>query len=140
MVLEAILKEGSKEKAAQIVKDVIKKLKEGKVPLSELVINTQLRKGIDAYDSKSPELAAARKAVRLGQKKKDEVEHAVIGYVISRSGSSISDKATLEEFATDYDPDYYINNQVLPATMRILKELDFSEDDLKGLGSQKKLL
>ncbi len=139
-VLETILKEGSKEKAAQIVKDVIKSLKEGKVPLAELAISTQLRKGIDSYDSKSPELAAARKAVQTGQKKKDEVEHAVISYVITKRGSSISDKATLEDFATDYDPDYYINHQVLPATMRILKELDFSEDDLKGLGSQKKLM
>jgi DNA polymerase I len=139
-VLDAILKEGSREKAAQIVRDVIKKLKEGKMPLSELVINTQLRKSIDAYDLTSPELAAARKAVKEGKKKKDEMEHAVIGYIIAKRGNTISDKAVLEEFATDYDPDYYINNQVLPATMRILKELDFSEDELKGLGSQKKLM
>ena len=138
-VLEAILKEGSAEKAADIVKQVIQQLKGGKVPLSELAINTQLRKGIDSYDSKSPELGAARKAVKAGLKRKDEVEEAVISYVITKHGSSISDKAELEEFAKDYDPDYYINHQVLPATMRILKELNFNEDELKGLGTQKKL-
>ena len=138
-VLETILKEGSKEKAAQIVKDVIRDLKEERVPIKDLVINTQLRKSIDSYDSTSPELAAAKKAVKRGQKSRSEVEHAVIGYVITKHGTSISEKAELEEFAKDYDPGYYIDHQVLPATMRILKELDFKEDELKGLGSQKKL-
>jgi DNA polymerase I len=138
-VLEAILKEGSKEKAAEIVKDVVKRLNEGAVPLSELVISTQLRKGIDAYDAVSPELMAAKKAVEKGFRTRDEVEHAVIGYIITRHGSSISDKALLEGMATDYDPSYYIDHQVLPATMRILKELDFNEDELKGFGKQKKL-
>jgi DNA polymerase, archaea type len=138
-VLEAILKEGSKERAAEIVKDVVKRLKEGKVPIKDLVINTQLRKGIDSYDSKSPELAAAKKAVQKGLKTRDEVERAVIGYVITKHGNSISEKAELQEFATDYDPDYYINHQVLPATMKILKELDFQEDELRGAGKQSKL-
>ena len=27
--------------------------------------------------------------------------------------------------AKDYDPEYYINHQVIPATMKILKELGF---------------
>lgn len=138
-VLEAILKEGSKEKASEIVKETVKRLREGKVPLKELVVNTQLRKGIDAYDNKSPELAAAQKAVQKGLKTRDEVERAVIGYIITKHGNSISDKAELEEFATDYDPEYYINHQVLPASMRILKELDFSEEELTGKGKQKKL-
>ncbi len=139
MVLETILKEGSKEKAAEIVKDVVKRLKEGKIPLSELVINTQLRKGIGSYDSKSPELAAAKKAVESGFKRVEEVQRAVIGYIITKHGNSISDKAELEGLAKDYDPDYYINHQVLPATMRILKELDFREEELRGGGKQKKL-
>lgn len=138
-VLEMILNEGDAQKAVDIVKDAVKQLKSGTVPLSELVINTQLRKSIEGYDLKSPEVAAARKAVKSGQKKKEDVEGAVIGYIITKHGSSISDRAELEEFAKDYDPDYYINNQVLPATMRILKELNFNEEELKGLGTQKKL-
>jgi DNA polymerase family B. len=61
--------------------------------LSELAISTQLRKSISNYDSTSPELEAAKKAVKMGLKSKDEVEHAVISYVITKHGSSISDKA-----------------------------------------------
>lgn len=138
-VLETILNEGDAQKAVDIVKEAVKRLREGKVPLSELAINTQLRKSIDGYDLKSPELGAARKAVKSGQKKREELEGAVISYVITKHGSSISERAELEEFAKDYDADYYINNQVLPATMRILKELNFSEEELKGLGTQRKL-
>lgn len=138
-VLETILKEGSAEKAAGIVKEVIARLRTGEVPLKDLVIHTQLRKGIESYDNKSPELAAARKAVEAGQKRRSEVERSVIGYVITRQGGSISDKAVLEEFAEDYDADYYINHQVIPATMRILKELDFDEEELKAMGKQAKL-
>lgn len=139
LVLETILKEGDPQKAAEIVKDAVKRLREGKVELSEVAISTQLRKDIDSYDSKSPELGAAKKAVREGKKTKEEVEGAVISFVITKHGSTISDRAELEEFAKDYDADYYINHQVLPATMRILKELNFDEDELKGLGTQKKL-
>ena len=138
-VLDAILKDGSAAKAMSIVKDIVGRLKAGTVPISELAINTQLRKGLTGYDSKSPELAAAQKAVQKGLKTRDEVEHSVISYVITKHGSSISDRSELEEYAEDYDPDYYINHQVIPATMRILKELGFSEDEVKGLGKQSKL-
>ena len=138
-VLETILNEGDAQKAVDIVKDAVRDLKNGTVPLSEVAISTQLRKGIKNYDIKSPELGAARKAVREGKKKPEDMEGAVISYVITKHGSSISDRAELEEFAKDYDADYYINNQVLPATMRILKELNFNEEELKGLGTQKKL-
>lgn len=138
-VLETILKEGDKAKAIEIVKDVIKKLSAGEIKMSELVIRTQLRKKIDSYDSKSPELAAAKKAIKLGVKKKSDLEGATIGYVVTKSGSSISDKAEIEELAKDYDPDYYINHQVIPATLKILKELGVKEEELRGGGSQKRL-
>ncbi len=139
-VLETILHEGSKEKAITIVKDVIKDLREGKVPIKDLVIQTQLRKKIDNYDSMSPELAAVKKAISRGQKQKRDMEGATIIYVITRNGSTISEKAELEEYAENYDPEYYINHQIIPATLKILKELGVSEEELKGLGSQKKLM
>lgn len=138
-VLEAILKDGSKEKAVGIVKDVVEKLKAGKVDIKELVMNTQLRKGIGSYDVKSPELSAARKAVEKGIRKKEDMIGASIGYVITRHGSSISEKAEVLELAQDYDPDYYIDHQIIPATLKILKELGYNADELKMKGSQKKL-
>ncbi len=139
-VLEAILKEGSKEKAVEVVKGAVMRLKEGAMPLKELAISTQIRKSIDSYDNKSPEVAAAKKAVQRGQKTKDQVEApAVVSYIITKHGNLISDKAELEEFAVDYDPDYYVSHQVVPAAMRILKELDVDEGELEGKGKQRKL-
>jgi DNA polymerase I len=138
-VLEVILKEGSAEKAAAIVRDVINSLRSGTVPLSELAISTQIRKSIDSYDVTSPEVAAARSAVKAGIKSREDFEGSVISYIITKHGNSTSEKAKLEELAQDYDAEYYINKQVLPATMRILKELNFKEEEFAGGGTQKKL-
>jgi len=136
-VLEAILKEGSKKKAVGIVKDAIGRLKSGKVPMEELVIITQLNKDPKGgYDIKSPELSAARKAMKAGK----AIERgSIISYVIGRKGTSISEKAVPLEMAEDYDADYYINNQVLPAVMKILKELGYDEYGLKVGGKQEGL-
>lgn len=138
-VLEAILKEGSKEKAVSIVKDTIEKLKKGDMNMKELVIHTQLRKGIRNYDVKSPELGAAQKAIARGVKTMGELEGGTIDYVITRSGGSISEKAQVEELAENYDAEYYIDHQVIPATLKILKELGYNADELKSKGAQKKL-
>jgi len=129
-VLEAILKKGEKEEAIKALKEIIKNLEEGKVNLKDLVIYTRLRKDLRSYDVTSPELSAALKAIKEGKKKKEEIEGSVIGYIITKQGSTISEKATLEEFAKDYDAKYYINHQVLPAAMKILKELGISEKDI----------
>jgi DNA polymerase I len=138
-VLETILKEGDPKKASDIVKETIRRLRAGEVPLGDVVVSTQLRKSIEGYDVKSPEVSAAKKAVQSGFKTKDEVENNIIGYIITKHGNTISDRAELEGMAKDYDPEYYINHQVIPATMKILKELGFDEEELKGLGKQKKL-
>jgi DNA polymerase I len=133
-VLRTILEEGSKEKAIQIVRDVIENLKTGNVDLNELVIYTQLKK--KNYVVTSPELAAAEKA----RKRKMKIKiGSIIGYIITKQGNSISERSELIEYAKDYDPDYYINNQVLPAVLRILGELGYTEDDIKYLGKQSSL-
>lgn len=135
-VLEAILKEGSKEKAVAIVRDAIGRLKSGKVPFEELAIVTQLKKDPRDYDIMSPEVSAAKKLNAQGIPAE---KGSVISYVVGKTGKLISDKAQPLEFAKDYDPDYYINNQLLPAVMKILKELGYEEHDLKFGGKQKGL-
>ena len=61
---------------------------------------------------------------------------SVIGYVVTRNGKTVSEKAEVIDFAKDYDPNYYIDNQVLPAVLKILKELGYDEGDLKFKGTQ----
>jgi DNA polymerase I len=133
-VLEAILKEGSKEKALGIVQEVIARLRGGEVPLEEVSIYTQLKKKPENYDIVSPELTAAKKAIKRGKK---IGRGSIVSYVITRNGKSISDKAELLEYAQNYDAQYYIDKQVLPSVMKILKELGYDEYELKHGGKQK---
>ena len=154
-VLEAILKDGSKEKAVKIVMDKINELRAGKTPLGELVIYTQLKKGVDKYEINSPELAAAKKAKEAGIPIE---EGSLMGYIITHKGldnygenlaedskeiiskeTSISDKAMPAELAKDYDADYYIDHQVIPAVLKLLKELGVRKEDLLFGGKQSSL-
>ena len=129
-VLETILSDGSLDKSLQIVNSVIQELREKKVPKEKLVIYTLLRKGLDEYKSVGPEVSAAIKAKKRG---KDVGEGMMVGFIITEKGKTISDKAELEEYVEegDYDPDYYINNQILPVVESILGELGYKGDLLK---------
>jgi DNA polymerase, archaea type len=137
-VIEAILEDGNPEKAAQIVQETIKQLKEGTMPKEKLVILTKIQRSLSSYDSIGPHVAAAQKAVKRGKK---VGAGSVIGYIVTRAGKSISDKAELEEYVEhgNYDAGYYINNQVLPAVLRIMRELGYSKEDLEHGGKQQTL-
>jgi DNA polymerase I len=134
-VLNAILWDRDTKKAAGIVKAVVKDLRGGNVPLKELTILTQLTKGLSEYQNVGPHVHAAHKAQKRGKPIKPG---EMIQYIITKKGSSISEKAEMVGFVkeNDYDADYYINNQVLPAVMRIMEAVGFKEDELKGLGRQ----
>src|SRR3990167_8888625 len=129
-VLNAILKEKNPKKAADIVKERVQRIKSGTVSLKELGINTQITRNLKDYVQDGPHVVAAKKAVKLGREFK---QGEIITYVVTKKGGSISDKSKLIEYVEegDYDPDYYINNQVLPAVLRILEALGYSEDELK---------
>ncbi|MEM3518869.1 MAG: DNA-directed DNA polymerase [Candidatus Hadarchaeales archaeon] len=129
-VLKAILKDGSKEKAAEIIRETTRKIYEGKIDLQDLIIYTQLKMPIESYRSVGPHVVAAKRLRSTGR----EVEPGMmIAYVEVRGPGSISERAYPVELleGKSYDPDYYVNNQVLPAVMRIMEVLGYREDDLK---------
>ncbi|MDE1798639.1 MAG: hypothetical protein KGH63_04530, partial [Candidatus Micrarchaeota archaeon] len=86
-VLEAILKDGSKEKAVAIVKEVVEQIRSGSLPIEKFVIETALTKPLDKYAITSPELEAAKKANARGRAEKLE-QGSVVRYVVTRSGSA----------------------------------------------------
>ncbi|HLC92108.1 MAG TPA: DNA-directed DNA polymerase [archaeon] len=140
-VIEAVLKDGDTAKAIAIAKETIRRLKEGKVPKRELVIMKQLKRKPDNYDSPGPQVAAALKAMKRG---KDIDVGSIISYVITKGKSGtkkISEKAESEEYVQegDYDADYYIEHQILPAVALIMQELGYSKEDLMHGGKQKTL-
>ena len=135
-VLEIILREGDVKKATDLARAKVEELKAGKVPLEELSIFTQLKKAVGSYDIVSPEVSAVIKARKAGFAMED---NPVISYVITKQGKTISENATITEMAKDYDPDYYINNQVLPAVLKILSALGYDAENLKMKGQQSSL-
>ncbi|MFH1224895.1 MAG: DNA polymerase domain-containing protein [Candidatus Diapherotrites archaeon] len=137
-VLSIILKEGDTQKALALLRRRVAELKAGKTPKRELTIMTQITKPLGKYASIGPHIAAAKKAIARG---KQLGMGSLVSYIITKKGKSISDRAELEEFVKegDYDADYYIENQVVPAVQKIFAELGYAREDLISGGKQASL-
>ncbi|MBW2989517.1 DNA-directed DNA polymerase [Candidatus Woesearchaeota archaeon] len=137
-VLNIVLKEKNPEKAISYVKQVIESLRKNKVPLKQVIIHTRLQKAIDEYSAIGPHVAVAAKMKKKGI---DISPGSTIEFIITRKGDKIRDKARLPEEVKqdDYDPDYYVNNQVVPAIEKIFEVLGYSKDDLTESKEQNKL-
>ncbi len=118
---------GEVDKAVNFVRDTIERLKNGKVEKDELGIYTTITRDVSSYEQIGPHVAAARKAIARGMVIRPG---ETIKYIITRGTGSISDRAELINFADSYDPDYYINNQVLPAALRVLSVLGFTREQI----------
>lgn len=129
-VLKAILVDGSPKKAAEIVRRTTKEIMQGKINIEDLIIYTQLKMPIESYRAIGPHVVAAKRLRELGH----EVEPGMmIAYIEVKGRGSISERAVPVEDSSgqDYDAEYYVGHQVLPAVMRIMEVLGYREDDLK---------
>jgi DNA polymerase Pol2 len=137
-VLVKILKDKDPKKAIEVVKKTIEEIKEGKVPLEDLTILEQITRPLVSYQQKGPHVRAA---MRMRDKGKIVGEGSVVAFVIVRGHGSISDRAIPVEDVKpkQYDPDYYINHQVLPASIRVLKALGLTEEEVISGKTQKGL-
>lgn len=131
-ILMAILKEGDSDKAIKEVKRVLKRLKKGDVDRKELVIHTQITKPLDQYKQVGPHVVAARKIEEHGIKVS---RGTIIQYIIVKGKGSISQRAVPYEYSEgyEYDKDYYINNQMIPAMERIMYAFGYSKKELEDL-------
>ena len=130
-VLTIVLKEKKPEKALELVKKTIRELKAGTVKLEELSTLEQITRPLAKYEQLGPHVKAAMKAQKRGR---PIVEGTLINFVITKGKGSISDRAEPVEDVKqgDYDPEYYIGHQVVPAAMRVLSALGYEDADLLG--------
>ncbi len=137
-VIRIMLEENDPKKAFDFVRSVVKRLKDKEADVEELAIPTKLTRGLDSYESVGPHVAAAR---RLKAKGIDVFPGMVISYVVTSGSQRIRDRAKLPEEVKkgDYDADYYINNQVLPALERIFEVFGYTPEELAGARKQSKL-
>ena len=138
-VLELILKNGNEKKALELLKKTAEKLKNGEVPIDDLIIKTQLRRPILEYNSIGPHVVAAKKMEKAGQKVS---VGKIIEYYIGENngkGKRVGDRVYLREEKAKYDVDYYLKNQVLSAVENIFEVFDVSVTEVIEGESQKKL-
>lgn len=138
-VLITILKERNPEKAIELVRDVIRKIREGKVSLEELTIYEQITRPLSSYEQIGPHVKAAQKARARGRMIGEGI---IIGFVITKGVGSIADRAEPVEDVkpNQYDPEYYIHHQIIPASMRVLKALGITEKDILSDKKQRKIV
>lgn len=130
-VMEIILREGDPQKAAEVIKNVTQNLKRGEVNTEDLIIYTQLTMPLSQYKQVGPHVQIAKQMREQGQ---EVGVGSTIAYIVREGKGLVRDRAVLyEEFVKKgmtYDADYYIENQVLPAVMRLMAAFGFSEDGL----------
>ncbi|MEA3229888.1 MAG: DNA-directed DNA polymerase, partial [archaeon] len=132
-VMRLVLEDRTEE-AVIYVRKVIGAIKSGKADMDSLVIHSQITMPLSKYVQVGPHVAAAKKADAMGIKIEPGT---VVPYIITKGHGSISDRAVLAKFAKDYDPEYYIGHQVVPAAVRILSAVGITEDRLLNRGTQK---
>ncbi len=126
-VLNLLLRENSPEKALTYVREIINDIKNKKIDKEKMIIQTQLKKNIENYDLVSPHVTVARKMKELGI---HVVPGSIISYIVVSGKGRIRDRAMLPNETDDYDADYYINNQIIPAVDKIFDALGYNVEEL----------
>lgn len=136
-VLLALLKDGSPEKARKIIREVVKRIKSGEVELDDLVIHTQITRKLSEYRQIGPHVIAAKRSLERGRRIEPG---SIVRYIIVKGRGPISQRAVPVEDAAgmDYDPDYYVENQVMAAVSRIMSSLGYSTEDMNSLCSSER--
>lgn len=130
-VLEIILREGDPQKAAQVVEEVTHALKERTVNLEDLVIYTRLTMPLSQYKQVGPHVQIAKNMKQRGE---EVGVGSTIAYIVKEGRGLIRDRVVSYEEGESqdilYDADYYIENQVIPAVMRIMSAFGLRKEDL----------
>ena len=118
--------------------DIIQKLREKKIPKDKVVIFTQLQKDLSSYDQVGPHVAVAKK---MQQKGINVGMGTLIKYIVVQGNDIVSKRSKIPEEVEEgeYDPEYYINNQVIPSVERIFNVLGYSKEELMESKDQSKL-
>jgi len=141
-VLRIILKEQDSKKAIAYTRDVVKGLSEGKVPLEKLTVVKGVTRGLSAYKGMQPHVELAKKLMARDPTRSSMVGER-LGYVIVKGNALLSmraeDPAYVKENGLEIDPQYYVENQLLPPLERIFDALGVSRIEVLEGVRQKNL-
>jgi DNA polymerase I/DNA polymerase-2 len=122
-VLKMILEDGNEKRALDYIKKIVKEIKERKIDLKKMTIRTQMKKPLAEYKAITPHVVAARK---MQERKMPLDAGSLIEYYIAEIKSEsktklIRDKVKLIDEEGEYNIEYYLKNQILPAVENIMQ-------------------
>ncbi|MCX6815375.1 MAG: ribonuclease H-like domain-containing protein [Candidatus Aenigmarchaeota archaeon] len=141
-VLRIVLKEGDLQAAITCVKDILDKLRKGKIPMEKLTIIKGITQSLDAYKGTLPHIELAKKlAIRNPHdppKVGDRLEFVIIkgNQMLSKRSE---DPRYAEQNNIQIDSDYYINSQLFPPIERIFAAVGIDKSEIFGSGHQASL-
>jgi len=138
-IIRLILNEGNEKKALEYFKEVVEKLKKREIKKEDLIIRTQLTKPISEYKSISPHVVAAKK---IKENEEPMAHGSLIEYYIAETNTKsklIRDKVKLIDEKGEYNIEYYLKNQILPAVENIFNIFKIDLDYLIEGKKQMKL-
>ncbi len=140
-VLEIILKEADIEKAARYVKDIINKIRKKETDVKKLIIRTQIKKEVEEYEAYTPhvEIAKRMKARGIPVRPGSLAEYVVCETKDKKARIREKVKMPDEIKGKEYDADYYVNNQIIPAVESIFSIFGFKNAEISEGKKQKKL-
>jgi len=132
---------GKKEEGLKTARDYISNMRSKKTKKKDTILTTVISRSLKKYKAKAPHIEAAKQLQEGGKK----IEFgSKVSYIITEGEKSPgSDKSLNKKSISDravpaskvkgrgYDADYYINNQLVPAALRVLSEFGYDEKDLK---------
>jgi len=140
-VIKLILEDGNEKKALEYTKEIIEKIKKREIPKEEIIIKTQLKKPLSEYKAISPHVIAARKM------KEFEIpisEGNLIKYYISEDNKGkktklVREKVKLPEEKGEYNIEYYLEKQIIPAIENIFQIFNVDAKELVNKKNQSSL-
>ena len=143
-IIKHVLEEGNDKKALSYIKEIVKKVKQRKINKEDLIIKTQLKKPLSEYKAISPHVVAAR---RMHEMKVPISQGNLVEYFISQPQNSaglkktlVRDRVKLPDEKGDYDIEYYLKHQILPAVENIFQVFDVKIEEILEGNNQTKLV
>ena len=128
-VLARILRDNAPDEAVSYLKDIVSKVSSHEMPVERFVVSTRISKPLRSYDAIGPHVRVAQ--IIQEETGRPIIPGQVVSYVIKKGKGSISSRADIPERVEkkEYDDDYYITHQILPAVERIfsLFNIDIAE-------------
>ncbi len=129
-VLKMILEDGNEKKALEYIKKTIKEIKERKIDLKKMIIRTQLKKPLNEYKAITPHVIAARKML---EREMPIDPGNLIEYYIAETGDKkklVREKVKLIDEKGEYNLEYYLRHQMLPAVENILQVFNVNINEI----------